>query len=110
MGCGSCGQRYRGRVPVSSAASIARRQQLAERRAALRNQGVTVAPDETSRVVRVQPDTPAGVVIPNPEVAVEPATGIPISVIKGGEDPTKSLGETKVPPISIADGLGQGEG
>lgn len=114
MGCASCGQRYtrRSNTPTASHGAILRRSQIAARRAAARKlqeetQNMS-APDETKREVFVQPDTPAGVVIPPSNVEVEPATGIAISVIKTGEGPT-SLGDTTVKPITVANGLGQGD-
>jgi len=116
MGCASCGQRYnRVRRPTSSHGPAVRRAQIAARRALVRKaskEGVAPvsSPDENQkREVFVQPDTPAGVIVTNPEIAVEPATGIPISVITGGEEPSKSLGDTLVKPITVVDGLGQGD-
>lgn len=112
MGCASCGQRYSrgGAQALSSPSATARRQRIALHRAAVRRQRqeVTSMTDDKQQVV-VQPDTPAGVVVSHTEVPVEPATGIAISVITGGEDPSKSLGDTLVKPISVTDGLGQGD-
>lgn len=115
MGCSSCGQRYTRAARSASVNPVvaARRSQIAARRALVRKSlqsGVTVSsPDETKKEVVVQPDVAAGIVIPPSTVEVEPATGIAISVITGGEDPSKSLGDTTVQPVSIVNGLGQGD-
>ncbi len=116
MGCSSCGQRYTRAARSVSVNPVvaARRSQIAARRALVRKSlqaGVAPvsAPDEVKREVVVQPDVAAGVIIPPSTVEVEPATGIAISVITGGEDPSKSLGDTTVQPVSIVNGLGQGD-
>lgn len=101
MGCSSCGQRYRAARAAgpSNARVFARQQLLSKRRKAMVKDTGT---PPSSGTIQAQPA--AGVVIPGPTAALDPATGHEISVIKTGTCSEGSLGETTLAPIAAEEG------
>lgn len=102
MACSSCGRRYSARKrPTSPSQQQVRRAPVGFRNP---NKKAVIVADPTEQAQgMIQPDPPAGIVIPAPDYAVEPATGIPLSVILTGECPENSLGETTLAPITTGD-------
>lgn len=103
MACSSCGRRYNAarKRPAGPTQQQVRRAPVGFRNP--NKKAVVVADPKESTQGIIQPDPPAGIVIPAPDYAVEPATGIPLSVILTGECPENSLGETTLAPITTGD-------
>lgn len=104
MGCGSCGQRYSRRSRTAQAVPVktrAAREAFKSRRYGYQRKEEEMPVDEKMKVT-VQPQPEAGVPVPNPTQDLDPSTGLPLSVIKNGTSPD-SLGDTKVPPVSVTD-------
>lgn len=96
MGCASCSQKYRAgtskfrRVPTPTKQRI----------------GTPMTPTKPKTIVQPQPE--AAVAVPVPDIAIEPATGHEVSVIKTGESTDTTIGETEVPGVVVIDNQGMG--
>ena len=106
MGCSTCGRRY---TPQRSSAAIP----VNKTQKAKNPPSVSRNPNRRAVVMKsqdtdpskgiIQPQPEAGVIVPAPDYPVEPAIGIPLSVITTGECSENSLGKTTIASVGTGE-------
>jgi hypothetical protein len=103
MACSSCGQRYRKATrPALSQSHGMRAARRASRQYGYTQQvstDMSKEPAQSSTPVE-QPQPAQAETVVRQEFAVEPVTGLPLSVITDGTFPQNSLGDTQPAPIT----------